>query len=422
MAREERVLTTLAVVLCGLFLGCADAAFAGRPDPVPSSRSGVFIAYSHDRDLRNQMLRAAESAFRAWEKIHPPAEGSPSPVVLNDKTRALVPRGGSAAVPFIFETEAGLKLQVDVYDKASMANGLFDKAVLTALCLQAMHFKNPTPAGKELSLPPAWLVEALAEELRRARDGAPEGIYSALIESGQPPELGGFFRQKPGILDAGSIVLYRARALALLEVLKKTDASRRGFASLFVDPAFSKGGVDPILSAFPALGTQSELSKLWTLNIARSSMPSRMASLTVEETDAELADILKALNGPLKLSETACGTGGAYRMREAAVRLFNLEFRAHPLHRPILQEYRKIVQLLARKPKLRVEAQIEEAESVRAYLVQRSQKITDYLNWFEVTQLEGAPAAVPEPVSSSGSMLRNDPYALYLDSLESRGW
>ena len=109
-------------------------------------------------------------------------------------------------------------------------------------------------------------------------------------------------------------------------------------------------------------------------------------------------------------------------MRECAVRLFNLEFRAHPIYRPVLDEYRKIVILLARKPKARVAAQIEDVERVRNFLVQRSEKITDYLNWYEVTQIDALPVEKFKPPSSSGPLIRNDPYAIYLDGFEARGW
>jgi hypothetical protein len=234
--------------------------------------------------------------------------------------------------------------------------------------------------------------------------------------------LNGFFRQKPEILDAGSIVFYRAQAVSLLQVLKKTKESKKGFSALMADPTFSKGGAEPVLSAFPSLGSQSGLSKLWTLSIARGSMTSRMASLSVPQSDQELSDILKPLNGPLKLPETAIAPGGGYLMRECAVRLFNLEFRAHPIYRPVLEEYRKIVALLARKPKARVAAQIGDVERVRSLLVQRSEKITDYLNWFEVTQIEAAPTEISKPSSSSGPLIRNDPYAIHLDGFEARGW
>ena len=425
MARQNRLLTWLAMWLCGAFLiSPLESAWAGKPEPavVPSSRSGVFVASSPDRDLRNQMLRAADSVFVEWKKILSENEGFAAPIILNDKTQTPTPRGGSTVRPLIFDTEVGMKVQVDIHDKAALQTGAFAKGVFTVLALQAMYGNGESHAGKALALPPGWFVEALAEELRRSKEGAPEGLYSALIQSGHPPDLDDFFRQKPEILDAGSIVSYRAQAVSLLQVLKKTKESKHGFAALLADPTFSKGEMIPILSAFPSVASQKALSKLWTLSIARGSMPSRMASLSVEQSDQELSGIFKPFNGPSKLSETAIGTGGGYLMRECAVRLFNLEFRAHPIYRPILDEYRKIVTLLARKPKARVAAQIEDVESVRNFLVQRSEKITDYLNWYEVTQIDALPAEKIKPPSSSGPLIRNDPYAIYLDGFEARGW
>jgi hypothetical protein len=387
-----------------------------------SSRSGAFIAFSQDRDLRNRMLRAADAALLEWEKIHETNAGAASPIILNDKTRSAIPRGGGTVVPLIFETEAGMKVQVDVYDEAALRSGGFDAGVLSALALHAMHRDQPPRAGKAFALPPPWFIEGLAEEVRRSRDGAPDGVYSALIQSGPPPELDAFFRQKPEILDAASIILYRAQAVSLLRVLKKADGSKKSFVTLFADLSFPRGGENPILSAFPRLGSRSELSKLWTLDIAHSSLPPRMASLTVGKSERELADLLQSVNGGQSLSEAAKSKGGAFLMRECVVRLFNLEFRAHPLFQPVLEQYRNIASLLAKKPKAAVSAKIQEMERARALLVERSEKIADYLNWFEVTQLDAVENPAFQPSGSPTDMPRNNPYSLYLDSLEARGW
>lgn len=325
-------------------------------------------------------------------------------------------------MPLIFETEVGMKVQVDIHDKAAIENGAFAKGVFTALALQAMHIDEVSSAGKALALPPGWFVEALVEELRRSREGAPEGVYSALIQSACPPELGGFLRQKPEILDAGSIVLYRAQSVALLQALKKTNESKNGFSALLADPNFSKGELESILAAFPSLGSAAALSKIWTLGIARGSMQPRMASLSVEKSDQELEDIFRPFNGASQLPETAGRDGGGYLMRECAVRIFNLEFRAHPIFRPVLEEYRKIATLLAKKPKARIASRIEDAENVRRLLVQRSEKISDYLNWFEVTQIDSPAAEISKPSATPAEMIRNNPYAIHLDGFEARGW
>jgi hypothetical protein len=234
--------------------------------------------------------------------------------------------------------------------------------------------------------------------------------------------LDAFFRQKPEILDAASLVLYRAQAVSLLLVLRKAQESKKGFAALLANPSFSRSGVEPVLSAFPSLASRSALSKLWTLNIARSSMPPRMASLTVEQSERELAGVLKSVKGGQDLPEAAKAQGGAFLMRECAVRIFNLEFRSHPLFQPILEEYRNIATQLARRPKAPVAAKIKELEETRSQLVERSQKIADYLNWFEVTQIDEPPSLRDEKSGRSGAKPFSNPYALYLDSLEARGW
>jgi hypothetical protein len=421
MAWKRRLLILLAAGVPLLYAEPARVANASLAAS-SSSRSGAFIAFSQDRDLRNRMLRAADDALLEWEKIHETKAGSASPIILNDKTRSAIPRGGGSVVPLIFETETGMKVQVDLYDEAALRSGGFDAGVLSALALHAMHRDQPPRAGKSFALPPPWFIEGLAEEVRRSRDGAPDGVFSALIQSGRPPELEAFFRQKPEILDAASIILYRAQAVSLLRVLKKADGSKKGFAALFTDPAFSRGGEDPIHSAFPSFGSRSELSKLWTLNIARSSLPPRMASLTVGQSERELVELLKSVNGGQTFSEAAKAKGGAFLMRECVVRLFNLEFRAHPLFQPILEQYRNIASLLASKPRAAVSVKIQELENTRVLLVERSEKIADYLNWFEVTQLDEARSLRDEKPGSNGSMPFNNPYALYLDSLEARGW
>lgn len=418
MAWQSRFLSVCVAFLAALATGASAAPLAAAS----SSRSGAFIAYSPDRDLRNRMLRASEGALGEWEKIHETAAGAAAPIVLNDKTRAAMPKGGAPVVPLIFETEVGLKMQVDLYDEGAMENGVFEEGVFSALALHAMHGMEVPRAGKAFDMPPRWLIDGLAEELRRSREGTPDGVYAALIQGGRPPELDAFFRQKPEILDAASLILYRAQAVSFLRVLKKSENSKKNFAVLLASPSFSRGGVDAVVEAFPSLGSRSALSKAWTLDIARSSMPPRMASLTVERSDRELAGVLKSLKGGQGLPEAARERGGAFLMREFAVRVFNLEFRSHPLFRPVLEEYRNIANELSRNSNARVDARIRGLEETRSQLVERSRKIADYLNWFEVTQIDAPLRAGDEMTPRNRPAPFNNPYALYLDSLETRGW
>ena len=109
-------------------------------------------------------------------------------------------------------------------------------------------------------------------------------------------------------------------------------------------------------------------------------------------------------------------------MRQRSVDLLNLEFRAHPLLRPIVEEYRNIAMLLAAKPKSKVEHRIEEIEKIRVLLVERHKAISDYLNWYEATQINESENSLAEETRPEPVPPRRDPITLYMDAIERRGW
>jgi hypothetical protein len=200
-------------------------------------------------------------------------------------------------------------------------------------------------------------------------------------------------------------------------------------------PDFSDSKPEQLLAAFPALQDAAHLTKLWTLEIARGTLPPRMASLSVEKTNNELMTILAfnapsnpkkkespVVSGPLAMPLAARSEGGAFLMRQRSVELLNLEFRGHPLLRPIIEEYRNIATQLAIKPKAKVESRIEETDKIRALLVERHKRITDYLNWYEATQIDISDKSLLEETTAPPVPPRRDPLSRYLDSIEARGW
>ena len=109
-------------------------------------------------------------------------------------------------------------------------------------------------------------------------------------------------------------------------------------------------------------------------------------------------------------------------MRQRSVDLLNLEFRAHPLLRPVVEEFRNIAMLLAAKPKSKVEHRIEEIEKIRVLLVERHKAISDYLNWFEATQVDETEKSLTEDTRPDPVPPRKDPITLYMDAIQRRGW
>ncbi len=109
-------------------------------------------------------------------------------------------------------------------------------------------------------------------------------------------------------------------------------------------------------------------------------------------------------------------------MRQRSVDLLNLEFRAHPLLRPVVEEFRNIAMLLAAKPKSKVERRIEEIEKIRVLLVERHKAISDYLNWYEATQVDETEKSLTEDTRPDPVPPRKDPITLYMDAIQRRGW
>jgi hypothetical protein len=114
--------------------------------------------------------------------------------------------------------------------------------------------------------------------------------------------------------------------------------------------------------------------------------------------------------------------GGPYLMRQKSAELFTLEFRSHPLLKPVIEEYRKITTQLALKPRKNVDREIEENGKILDLLLQRTGQVDDYMNWFEATQLDTISENFLEISNPAAPEKRTDPITLHLDAIEERGW
>ena len=430
MARNLLALTVAFLVITGTGL-------FGQQPLARSLQIKGFVIYSPDRQTRSLLARHAQTAAKEWEEITGDKVMASTPIIIVDKTHEAKPRGAKGASCHLFEIEDGrLKVQIDVLDDWAMKAGYFETEVIRALALQAMHRKNPPKAGKNYAQPPGWLVEGIGEQIRRRGGTVPDGVHAALIQSERPPALGDFLQQKTDRLDATSLLLYRAQALALLKALSDSKNSKPQFLAYLENPDGMNSDPAKLLEAFPnAAPDVSSLNKIWTLSLARSSMPPRLASLSVDKTDEELTEILAlevpadpkktnstATSGPMALPLAARDQGGAFLMRQRSVDLLNLEFRAHPLLVPIVEEYRNIAMLLSAKPKSNVGHRIEEIEKIRVLLVERHKAISDYMNWFEATQVDESNSSLAEETRPNPVPPRRDPITLHMDAIERRGW
>lgn len=409
-----------------------------RSRPVRStSTSGTFVVYSADAAWRSDASRRAEGALSEWNRWLGESGRPATVIIVQDSRTGAKPRGNPRVVTAVYVGDGGqLKVQVDVYDATVMATEAYETEIYRALALERMHRAAPPKPGKSYASPPAWIVEGMAEEQRVARVGAPDGVYAAILRSESPPRLDAFLRARPENMEATSMTIYRTQALGLLKALDQLPERGKGLARFVESLSTEDSDSKTLLSAFPSLGDNAgQLERVWTLALARGSAAKRLEPLSVTETIRKLDEVFaltapvdpKAENaqqvtGPAALPAIARSPGGPFLMRQKAAELLTLEFRAHPVIRPIVATYREIAAELAEKPRRNVDKRIDETGKMLALLSQRTSGVADYLNWFEATQIDVPSGDFVEIAEPPEAPPRNDPITRHLDAIERRGW
>jgi hypothetical protein len=430
--------------IIGLALaGPVHAQMVPSPTPVPLQRSisssQQFIVYFQDKSVRSRIVRKLEDIKSEWLKRLDLHDDWKAPILVRIQT--LRPPNSPKIATGVYESDSGeLKIQIDVYEPSVIQTPDFEIEVYRALCLELAYRNTPIKAGKPFTEPPSWLVEGIYEEGQAEENGLPPGLYDTVIERGPSLKLDSFLKERVAMMDATSRAVFRAQAMGLLRSflsLQNGTPSLVGYISKL--PTISNSDPDPLIAAFPALGSdpKQQLSKLWVLSMADVSARGRMDALTVEETRKQLELILdvsppldpkkpkeKVEHGPAALPEIARSEQGKYILKQKADDLLRLEVRAHPLLRPMVAEYRSIVSQLALKPKKNVTARLTQNTELVAAIVEKSTKVEDYMNWYEATKLQTPSGNFTQAIDDSmaNPPPRTDAISRYIDDVENRGW
>ena len=402
-----------------------------------TSASGQFVIYSKDATRRTSLAQRADEARSQWvQKIG--GDRTPShPIIIQDLIGGAKQRGNANALTGIFEGDGGeMKVQTDIYDASVFRSLALETEIDRALGLDWIYRKHPPKTGKTFHSPPAWLLEGLVEEKRISENGTPDGIYATLLKSDHPPKLEDFLKAKPELMEATSLALYRTQALALLKTLQQLPEGPKGLGAFLDSLAENDADLKTLLAAYPSLeNNPSHLGKLWTLSIARNSASKGIEPYSIGETVRALKELLDVsapvdpkkpglvkATGAAAFPAIARSEGGPYLMRQKSAEFMSLEFRAHPLLRPVIAEYRQITATLASKPKKNMDKPIGETGKILDLLLQRTVKVDDYMNWFEATQLDTLSENFLEVTTPPQAAKRTDPITAHLDAIENRGW
>lgn len=406
------------------------------------SSSEQFVVYASSAPTRSKIAMRAEDLKKQFLDLLQAKENPwKTPIILNigapppNKKRPPKSQFG------VYEGDAETaKIQIDVFDLSHLDSMDFDAQILTAVALEYAYRNTPILAGRSFEMPPPWLAEGLLERFRSRQGGLKASVYSSLLAGGKSPRIEVFLDTDPSRLDPTSRALYRAEASALIDALLELPDGRKGLRDFLSVPRKSRGSLNDLLAAFPSLqGERELLGRKWLLAIARASASNRVDPLSVRETATQLAEVLDvkplpdpknpevaAMSGPYALETIARSQSGPFILAQTADSLLRLSIRAHPLYKPVVDEYLAIVRDLAARPKRRVDKRVAAAEQMRAALAQQTTEMNDYIDWVEATQLrednEEVAAAIVEVEEIERPAPRTDAISRYVDAIAERGW
>lgn len=406
------------------------------------SSSEQFVVYANSATTRSKTAMKAEDLKREFLDLLQVRENKwKTPIILN---LGAPPPNAKHPPPFqfgVYEADAEkAKIQIDVFDLDYLKGADFETQIVTAVALEYAYRETPILAGRSYEMPPPWFVEGMLERFRSKQGGMKASIYSSLLAGGKPPRLDVFLETDPARLDPTSRALYRAEAAALVEAILDLPEGRNGLRQFLSTPRKSRGSVNDLLAAFPSLENNREtLSRKWILAIARASASNRVDPFSIRETAGQLAEVLDvkplpdpknpevaAMSGPYALETIARSQSGKFILAQMNDNLLRLSIRAHPLYKPLVDEYLAIVRDLVAKPKRRVDKRVAAAEEMRAALAAQTTEMSDYLDWVEATQLredhEEVAAAIVEIEEVERPAPRTDTISRYIDAVADRGW
>lgn len=313
-------------------------------------------------------------------------------------------------------------------------------------------------AGKRLETP-EWILSGMNALMEYRRQGRPSDLYSAIVQSRQLLSVEEILRVDPGRLDSLSRANYEASAAALLSaLLDQPDgmASLRGLLSKLI---LFDGDTQLLLKQeFPGLrGDEKSVDKWWALQVATMGELQAMEYLDAEETEKRLEQALlvsfpvrekedgekrgeafwEKLNPFAKNKEPEFTSGRIhdfeqfYKRRDCEevleknlVKLRALKLHCFPLYTPLVTRYENIVMRLIKGKRRDVEEDLREIDVERERVGMAMERVVDYLNYYEATQLEQAGQEFEKYHQTMGRIRRQKPppradrISKYLDAME----
>lgn len=429
------------ILILGAILGLP---LEAAPEKTVSS-SEQFIVHGSTLPVRSGVASLAEGVREALVKeVGPgpissetgkPAEAHPIVIELHD--------AGSDSMRAEFRIlDDGFRLQLDVYLSRGIDREAMERQLLELLIYErGLRDRDPASVPRRLFIPP-WLVDGLREAMKWRAQEADRDLYKVLFERNAVVPVGELLDlEKVTDLDGASRVSYRISAGALVMGLLSQDGGRGAMGELLTAAATHEGDIRVLLRRFfPGMNLgEKSLKKWWALQLARMAEPDVLSTLTIQETEERLAEILVLR---LTLGDEEETTMEIHPEHYRDLLAFPLEkrkealevlvseantyyVRAFPAYRKIIEEYLRILAELAHDRDENVDERLEELSLARRVLAVRGEELADLLDWYQITSARevsgefGDYRELKKRLDAEGGRVRGGgPISRYLDQVE----
>ena len=449
----------------------------GADNLVSRSSSRQFIVHGKDSKARGAVCVFCERVKEDLLSLLSQSDRWRYPVVVQlrgDTTNIKA----SSIRPSIYKLPGGTyRLQIDaVLGDSFNAETLRDE-LIHLLVAEIILKSNPDmEALSKGNILPDWLRVGLVEAIEYRKDRESAMLFSAIFKQGKFMSIAQIFESEIQDMNSVSEAVYRTSCcgliLALLSQQEGADKLRKYIVGLVVHKGSSS---DLLGKVFPGTAeSKNSLEKWWALKLAELAQPTVTDVLSPIKTEEELDNCLKIVfpvnaegvnqsftkskkmgrsilsvfkfNSKVKRSEgkrkrDKINKGDRlefyideYRqfisypdlakiLKQNENRLLSLSYRAFPLHRPMIYEYQKILlQIVAGKAN-GLDQKLTRLTKLRSLIVRSSNDATDYLNWYEATQLKIRSRVFlnyQETLNDLNRPLppRNDKLSKYMDEIE----
>jgi hypothetical protein len=407
------------------------------PLPRSVSPSRQFIIYGGTLPLRGAMSDLVEDTKQHLLRVLQQNDEWKVPIVLNlQLPQANVPERPLSRL-YVSQTGFGLKIQLDLMVARKIDAQRVQSDVLRALLVEMIYRNHPqVPAGSEYAQAPPWLVEGALGRMSPEQERTVIDLLKSALESGKVVSLEEFLRQSPERLDPPMRSLYRAYAAALFQLLIDQPGGPANLAA-WMDhlPDATSDPFADLKARFSVLRDDANLMSSWKAAIAKvASSTAQGFLLSYEETERELDELMRrplpaAAKGKTTDLEHLAGTkprsSQVPALRLLGKNLLVLAATAHPALHPVVMEYHEIVRRMASRKTGRVSQRLAAVKGIRALLDRRMSDVSDYINWFEATQLAGESGVFENYLrtaekSGDEPKRRRDALSTYLDTVETQ--